>query len=87
VTKQTPHQTKDRSLILTISTSFGEMLISGGYVCIGEKTMLKQREKYVSENSMRAQDLEGQYPKAIQPKKPSITPPTNQRLADGFKSP
>ena len=40
---QNKHQTRDRSLILIISTSFGESLFSRDHVCIQRKIVLKQR--------------------------------------------
>ena len=46
-------------MILIISTSFGESLFIGSHVCIWVKIMLKQREKYTSEHSTRARELEG----------------------------
>jgi hypothetical protein len=36
---------------------------------------------------MRARELEGPHPEANQPKRPTNTPPTNQRQAHGLKGP
>jgi hypothetical protein len=51
------------------------------------KTLLKRRKNYTSEQSVRARGLKGPHPEANQPKRPRNTPPTNQRLAHGFKGP
>ena len=61
---QNKYQTRIRTLILIISTSFGESLFLGSHVCIWGKTVLKQREKDTSECSTRARELEGLHPKA-----------------------
>ena len=63
---QNKHQIRDRSLILIISTSFGESLISGDHVCIRRETMLKWRQKYISEHATQAWELEGPHPEANQ---------------------
>jgi hypothetical protein len=67
------------SLILIISTSFGEPLFTGDRVCIQRKTMLKQRKKYILERSIQARELEGPHPEANQPKRIGNTTPTNHR--------
>ena len=49
--------------------------------------MLNQGEKYISEHSRRAREMEGTHFEANQPKKPRNTHLTNQRLSNGFKGP
>jgi len=64
-------QTRIKTLILIISTSFGESLFTGSHVTIWGiwgKTVLKQREKYTSEHSTHARELEGPHPEANWPK-------------------
>ena len=63
---QNKHQTRYRSLILIISTSFGEWLFSGDRVCIWRETMLKWSQQYNLEHATWAWELESPHLEANQ---------------------
>jgi len=72
--------------------SFGESLFTGDRVCIRRKTILKQRETQILEQSMQARELEGSHSEAIQPKRPRnagawIQGPINRRKLPTYRQP